>query len=329
MTLHQTAYGGRDDGLFHAVAAESQSFPAQLNVEESQYQYDNLVNATGCNSYSNSSDTLTCLRNLPIETLQGANEDTLPFPNSGTDEKPLFTWDNVIDGNFTTDYIYKLYGEGSFIQVPSIYGDDTNEGTVFAPKNTSSYDDLNNFLKSNFPLLTDVQLAKIDDNYPKAEQYPNTSAYWRTAANAYGEMRYICPGIFVSNAIAKSKPGCNFNYRYDVHDPDLYAQGLGTTHTEEIGAIWGTQYIGGTAPSSYNTTNAGIVEVMQGYWSSFIRSYDPSTYRANGTAEWLAWDPEKYQRALLNVTDSHMETVTDEQKERCEYLWSIAVSVQQ
>lgn len=46
--LHLSAYGGRDDGLFHATAAESQSFGAQFTVEGSQYQYDALVERVGC-----------------------------------------------------------------------------------------------------------------------------------------------------------------------------------------------------------------------------------------------------------------------------------------
>jgi carboxylesterase type B len=111
-----TAYGGRDDGLFHAAAAESQSFGPQLTVAQAQYQYDSLVSRTGC---SDSDDTLQCLRDLPIETLQAANTN-IPYP--GGVGNPLYMYSNVIDGNFTTDYTYKLISEGSFIKVPVIFG---------------------------------------------------------------------------------------------------------------------------------------------------------------------------------------------------------------
>jgi hypothetical protein len=57
--LHVTAYGGRDDGLFHASASESQSFPPLRSVHESQYAYDNLAIRAECAS---SHDTLVCLR---------------------------------------------------------------------------------------------------------------------------------------------------------------------------------------------------------------------------------------------------------------------------
>jgi carboxylesterase type B len=115
--LQLTAYGGRDDGLFHAVAAESQSFGAQLTVEESQYQYDALIQRVGC---AKDKDTLQCLRNTDIAILT-KNNSNIPTPG-GAGSSPLFMWGPVIDGNFTTDYSYNLFSQGNFIKVPSIFG---------------------------------------------------------------------------------------------------------------------------------------------------------------------------------------------------------------
>jgi carboxylesterase type B len=115
--LHLSAYGGRNDGLFHAAAAGSQSFGVQFTVEGSQYQYDALSARTGCNTLS---DSLACLRALPIETLQGSNID-IPTPGGGGDA-PLYMYSNVVDGNFTTDFTYNLYAQGKFIKVPVIFG---------------------------------------------------------------------------------------------------------------------------------------------------------------------------------------------------------------
>jgi carboxylesterase type B len=84
-----TAYGGRDDGLFHAAAAESQSFGTQLTVEESQYQYDGLVQRTGCNS---SIDTLECLRSLSTDALQSQN--VLLSTPGGAGGNPLYVYSN-------------------------------------------------------------------------------------------------------------------------------------------------------------------------------------------------------------------------------------------
>lgn len=68
--------------------------------------------------------------------------------------------------------------------------DVTNEGTIFAPRLTSSYAEMNSFLKNNFPNLTNTQLEKIDSLYDVAEQFPEAGEFWRTAANAYGEVSF-------------------------------------------------------------------------------------------------------------------------------------------
>ena len=83
------------------------------------------------------------------------------------------------------------------------------------------------------------------------------------------------------------------------------------------------------APPSYLTTNKNIVPVMQGYWTSFIRSYDPNTYRAKGTPEWTKWVQGQENRIRLEANTSGMETVDTAQSNRCKYLASIAVSIKQ
>ena len=228
VALHLTANDGRNDHLFQATAAESQSFPIQLTVAESQYQYDTLVQTSGCNA---TSATLSCLRKLSAAQLQAVNFN---FPVPGGVGTPLYSYTATIDGGYVSDYTYRLFALGKFIHVPAIWGDDTNEGTVFTPTNISTYQEMNAFLLSNFPRLSQDQLQQINTLYPKAQQFPDSGPYWRTAANAYGEIRYICPGINVSSVMAAAGLSV-WNYHYNVHDPTNYAEGYGTTHTEEVG----------------------------------------------------------------------------------------------
>lgn len=115
--LQMSAYGGRDDGLFHGAAAESQSFGAQLTVEQSQYQYDALVKRVGCNA---TTDSLTCLRNLDIGVL-AANNINIPTPGGGGGP-PVFMYSPIIDGNFSQDFTYNAFAQGKFVKVPSIFG---------------------------------------------------------------------------------------------------------------------------------------------------------------------------------------------------------------
>jgi carboxylesterase type B len=117
VNMHLMAYGGRDDGLFHAVASESNSYGQQLTVEESQYQYDALVDRVGCKTQN---DTLQCLRSKDVNTIAKHNS-VIPTPG-GTGRNPIFFYSNVVDGDFTQDIAYKLLDAGKFIKVPSIFG---------------------------------------------------------------------------------------------------------------------------------------------------------------------------------------------------------------
>lgn len=236
----------------------------------------------------------------------------------------------ILDHDFVTDYTYRAYAQGKFVKLPAIYGDDTNEGTVFTPRNTSTIGDSDTFLQNQFPTLTLQQLARINNLYPVAEQFNNSGTYWRQVSNAYGEIRYICPGIFISNTYQRYGVQGNWNYRWNVIDPVTAASGLGVTHTEEIIAVWGMPYVNGGGLASYNTSNAGIVPVVQGYWTSFIRSFDPNTYRFPGTPTWEAWsNGAGWQRLMFQTNNTHMEAVPEGQRKRCNYLSSIGVALKQ
>ncbi len=120
VTLQLIAYGGRDEGLFHATAAQSQSFAAMRTVSESQYQYDRLVARTGCDAQeTGSNDTLACLRGLDIVTLDKYNIKT-EFP--GVTQVPLFAYNPTLDYDFIEDYPLNMFESGRFVRVPAIYG---------------------------------------------------------------------------------------------------------------------------------------------------------------------------------------------------------------
>lgn len=187
---------------------------------------------------------------------------------------------------------------------------------------------MNQFMRDQFPYLTTDQLTKIDSNYPEAEQFPNSGLYWRAVSNAYGEMRYMCPGLYISGLYSKSQIP-SWNYHYNVQDPDQEASGLGVPHTVEINAIWGPENVNGGAPASYSTTNRNAVPLMQGYWTSFIRTHNPNTYRLAGSPEWNQYDPVAMTRIRLETNTTVMEEVDSGLQSRCAYLESIGAENQQ
>ncbi|PYI06251.1 alpha/beta-hydrolase [Aspergillus sclerotiicarbonarius CBS 121057] len=326
ITLLLSAYGGEDEGLFHAAAAESQSFGPVWTIDQSQFAYNNLVTRTGCAS---DQDTLACLRSLDTASLQHVNINT-PLPTSQT--PPLYMYGPVVDGDLVPDYTYRLFQQSKFIKVPVIFGDDTDEGTIFVPKNTSTVGEADTFIQSQFPGIKFDHLAKMNHWYlseNQTRQFPDSKPYWRPTSNAYGEIRYICPGIYISSVFATA--GVNsWNYHYAVEDPTAEASGEGVSHTVEENAIWGPQYVSGTPPASYFTSNAPIVPVMQGYWTSFIKSFDPNPHRYPGSPEWKTWgDGDSYRRIFIRTNDNAMETVPIAQRERCDYWTSIGTDLSQ
>lgn len=227
--LHVTAYGGRDDGLFQATAAESQSFSPLNTVKQSQFAYNNLVIRTGCAS---AADTLSCLRNISATALQRVNFNT---PNPGAQIPPLFLYGPTLDYDFITDYTYRAYAEGKFVKVPAIAGDDTNEGTIFTNMSTASIAQSDIFIQAQFPTISLAQLRMWNELYPVrgTPQFPDAGRYWREVSKGYGEMRYICPGIYISGVQANMNV-MNWNYRWNVIDPEAAKSGESFSSPEPL-----------------------------------------------------------------------------------------------
>jgi len=234
------------------------------------------------------------------------------------------------------DFTFRLLQQGKFLRIPLAFGDTTNEGTVFTPTSIDSIDQMDNFLEDNFPQLTSDMTSTINEFYPESTQFAGHGAFFSAAANAYGEMRYTCTGNFISATVAKFRsPLPNWNYHYNVIDPAQAAQGLGVPHTAELTAVWGPQNVvdgGGTVPASYlpNGTNAAIIPVVQGYWTSFIRSFDPNTHRASGSPIWAPFSSVAGgARILFETNATRMEAIPSDQEARCGLLSTIAVALQQ
>lgn len=336
VTLLLTAYGGRDDGLFHGTVAESQSFGNMYTVQESQFMYDNLVIRTGCAS---AADTLACLRSLPLPTLQASNINT---PLLGAQNPPLYMYSPTIDHDLIPDYTYALFAAGRFLHVPTIFGDVTNEGTTFTPRNTSTLAASDTFLKDQFPALSLTHLARINALYPQpgTPTFPASGPFWRQLSNAYGDLRYTCPGLFLSAQYARVPGGGarTWSYLWNVLDPAQAAEGLGVPHTIEINAIFGPENVGaGAAPASYfpGGVNSGMVPVVQAYWVSFVRALDPNVFRLAGTPRWGEWGGGRYgggeegSRLVFEANATRNEVVEAGLRERCAYLSSIGETIKQ
>ncbi|KAI6781657.1 Pyrethroid hydrolase-like protein [Emericellopsis cladophorae] len=311
--FHLTANNGSDNGLFHGAISESASMAGLLTVKESQYQYNNLATRLGCTG----KDSLECLRNKTALEIQ---EENFNIPLPGGSKPPAYQWLPVLDYDFINDYTYQSLTEGKFIKVPTIFGDDTNGGTVFTPKNASTQAESNQFILDAYPTISPEMFGEINDLYPNPNKTcPNQGCFWRQTSNTYQEIRYMCPALYANSAYAPFSK--SWAYRWNVEDPAQIAQGLGVPHTSELEALIGAEYTD-EEPESYTIgqKNRPATPVIQRYWTSFMRTLDPNTFRQEGAVEWTSWGKDNQARVVINTGGkTNMEDVDNGLRERCEY----------
>ncbi|KAK2591552.1 hypothetical protein QQS21_010772, partial [Conoideocrella luteorostrata] len=315
--IHLTAHNATDKGYFQAVAAESPSFATTLTVDESQYLYRHFATRLGCVG----SGSLACLQNKTAHEIQEQNFN-IPLP--GAANPPNYMYVPTIDGEYVPDYTYNLIERGQYIKVPSIFGDDSNGGTKFAPRNASTLAESNTFMLDNYPFLTLDLIGEMNKMYPNPNKTcPEIGCYWRQASNTYQEVRYMCPALAMTTALFNSGIKNSYAYRWNVEDPAQIKEGLGVPHTSEFDAILGPDYAV-APPASYlrNGTNYKASPVIQKYWTNFIRHYDPNQGGDSKVkvAEWKPWSPAAQDRLVFQSRGkTNMEPFGDELNKRCSF----------
>lgn len=307
--LQLTAYGGRDDKLFHATAAESPATPPLRDVTDSQWAYDALLKKAAC-------EDLECLRTMDAVTFQNAVRGIkMPFP--GGKNPPIFFWNPTLDDDFIQDYTYNEFKNGHYVKVPTIFGDATNEGTIFTPKSVNSLMKADTFISDQFPNFNKQDQQSIQSVWPGPPNHINDGRWRNVAADIYGHIRYQCPCLNFSSSYAVNGSFPTWQYRYNV----------GTAlHVSELGPIWNN-----------GTTAAGVF--IQAYWASFIRSFDPNKYAteflaANSNAltspTWEEFGQGNGKRMLFdNKNVVQMEEVTNQEWSRCDTITGMGLQLQQ
>ncbi|CCC04969.1 unnamed protein product [Sordaria macrospora k-hell] len=339
VAMHLLAYGGRNDNLFVGAMSESLFFPAQPYVNELEYQFDRLTQQVGCLSVE-PEEQLACLRNQDVISLQAANH-AQHFPGHEGPLLPIFYWTPCVDGDFLQDLPYRLMRRGQFLNVPILFGTNTDEGSVFA-HNSLTPSDFTNFFTTNYPRLTRSDVASIISLYPQLPPLPNRNPWYPTTSLAYGEATFICPSnnfldAFVSSSFSsfnlsnqgKAKSKKAFAYRFNVHDHALQTAGLGVPHLFDAAAIFGPDNISGFGAgeeSSYKTYNKPVVSMFMAYWISFVRTLDPNMFSEKGSPQWEGWDSHVHgdddksrKRLLVELGNTRMGKVGDGESDRCRF----------
>ncbi|KAJ7573689.1 Alpha/Beta hydrolase protein [Mycena floridula] len=202
--------------LFRAAMTSSTFFPPQYHYNDRipELIYSEVVTQANCNS---AIDTLTCLRDLDVETLATVNLDITPLAFYGT-----FTFVPVVDGTFITQSpilsmaLGEVNGEGLLAMTNAF------EGSIFV--NSENPLNATEFTRQMFPNLKAQETAAAQPLY----QALGTDLDQDVAI--HGEAIFICASYFLLDAFK----GRSFKGEYAVppgghsQDQAYYFPTLGT-----------------------------------------------------------------------------------------------------
>lgn len=184
-----------------------------------QTQTNQFLNATGCNGRSNASDTYACLRALPLDIIRN-NSFNLYSVNNG----PL-TWpfQPVVDGKYVARPPSQSWDEGFFNKVPILTGFNTNDGSVFVPRNLNATAQFRAYLANLLPLANTTVLDKIEQLYPDPVTNPSSpynstapgfSIQFQRLAAAVGDYSYISTVRKTARTVSQNSQSANTVYKY-------------------------------------------------------------------------------------------------------------------
>jgi len=236
-------------------------------------------------------NTLSCLRSTPAETLVNFNITKNPFIPGGP-------WNPVIDGVELTDEPQWLAYQGKFSnKVPVMLGTNMNEGSIF---NVFSREmGFSNFVAHvdafNYTSAIDQEIINI---YPMS----NYSSPWWAYSGILGDEAMTCPARRSARWI--SDVGQNVYYYFFTHALDEELGGIeGVFHGEDL--IFVFDLPNGVYPGFFPIVLSDAEVQLQAnfvkYWTTFAASGSPN---APGMPLWPTYN---------NATDMNInmdETIT-------------------
>ncbi|TDL14977.1 carotenoid ester lipase precursor [Rickenella mellea] len=260
VALQMLTNDGNTQGLFRGAFMESGSpIPAQ-DITTGQQYYDQLVQNTGCAS---SSDTLECLREVPVDTLVAAVNES---PNLFAFQSLTIAWKPLVDGVFLKRNPQDSVAQGLYAKIPFVTGDVDDEGTIFSVgnKNITTDDEFANYVKTNYVSgATDAQVAQIVQAYPSD---PTAGSPYDTGTNNQltpefkrlasfqGDLVFQSTRRFFLQTASKTQNAWSYLYKRGKASP-FFGASHGSEVPEFYGAL-GTDFIGTDALVNFvNTLN--------------------------------------------------------------------------
>jgi carboxylesterase type B len=226
-------FDGQKGARFTKALASSPYWAKTYDADspEAQWNYDTLVNRTGCGG---AKDTLACLKGLDVQTIRDAS---LYITTTHVYNTSSYTWAPVIDGKFLPRRLTQAVAEGKVNSQAGFAMYNTHEGETFIPGGlgsatnsgsppfNSSEASFDSWLTGFQPGLTKCQVEAVKRYYPKMGSSEEISSYdsWYTAAGLiFRDVVLACPAYW----LAASQPRGGWLGEYSIapakHASDVY-----------------------------------------------------------------------------------------------------------
>ncbi|KAJ5902515.1 hypothetical protein N7495_003043 [Penicillium taxi] len=317
--LQSMAYGGREDHLFNNIIAASPYTPTQYrcNDEVPTGHYHEFARHAGCyhDGDSNHSSIFDCLVKADTITLQHASGNVSTSGAWGT-----FAFLPVIDGDFIRDLPSKQLLEKKVSGKRVLSGSNANDGVPLSPPYIKSAEDFLAYIKSSFPLFTEVDFNHLLSIYGFNSSSPTSNkllydtlgdrgltannqsefsnGLQQTVFNIFAETAFDCPSYWLADAFSANET-TSWKYQYSVtpayHGADLtaYFSVGATTPTRSlmyaVQKIWGSFII-------HDSPIISVYDARGGVYNATVPE------GADGDISWPAWCESKPVLMNLNTT---------------------------
>ncbi|EPQ29439.1 uncharacterized protein PFL1_03194 [Pseudozyma flocculosa PF-1] len=334
MLFHNTAYRGRDDGLFSRTIAQSSYYAtqprSQFYTDQLNGFWTNYTQAAGC-----ARDDLDCLRRLPLG-------DLAKVSLSPAYSFPAALWNPQVDGELVAKDLQRSFLDGDFVKgKPIILHNNINEGLSFGVRGVNTSQQI-------IDAIIDKNGLGGDDRFTKAAQmalleaYPDEEGLWppyqagdgllslsgrqdRRSCAIFGDLRMVAPRREVAELLSSPQSGAGNVYvsRFDQAQYNATIDGV-AQHFAEVCYVFrnplATQNALGPARRDID-----LADEMAGYWISFVTTGDPNAVKGRQGADggggaaaatrpqWPRYDAggKKHLRFKNSPTGERTEVVKD------------------
>ncbi|KAL4957586.1 Alpha/Beta hydrolase protein [Aspergillus filifer] len=299
VTHHLTAYNGRNDDLFVGAIGESLAWTRSLTVTQSEDHFESLAPRLNRSTV----DRMTCLRSLDASTVQTSGHAPL----------------DVLA--LSTQLLFQPQGE--FLGIPLILSYDTSEGSLSAP-NASTKKEVASFVQGWSPQLNGPQIQHLVNPYPPEEVIPGRARYFPAASEIFADGVFLCPTNWITRS-ANFISQCGLTVIMFLIILRWLLPFLAPAKQRVSGqAPWGGGFL-----YHYTTYNATIVEGIQNYFISFVRSLDPSSLRSPSSPRWKRSNLGEKGRLKIQTNQTEMDKIPSDLLEKCETWYSYEESIAQ